>query len=74
VYNGNATFKQKDYHNWSEVFVDDTWRIVDSQNKIFMTQLSDFIAMRIITPEADALLKNSHQFAYFSEGISIRMN
>jgi len=54
--------------------VDDTWRIVDSQNKIFMTQLSDFIAMRIITPEADALLKNSHQFAYFSEGISIRMN
>ena len=74
VYNGNATFKQKDYHNWSEVFVDDTWRIVDSQNKIFMTQLSDFIAMHIITPEADALLKKSHQFAYFSEGISIRMN
>lgn len=74
VYAGNATFKPKDYHNWSEVFVDGAWRIVDAQNKVFMAQQSHFIAMRIITPESEALLKNSHQFAYFSEGISIHMN
>ncbi len=73
VYQGNATFKARDYHNWAEVFVDGAWRIVDAQNQLFMKDSSDFVAMRIITSESDSLLGNSHQFAYASDGVSIRM-
>ena len=73
VYDSNATFKARDYHNWAEVYYDNKWHIVDAQKKNFASKQSHYIAMRIITPESEAILGNSHQFAYSNSNISISM-
>ena len=74
VYSENATLKPKDYHNWSEVYINDRWYVVDAQKKYFQDKQSNFIAMRIITDESRALLGNSHRFAYSGESIKVTMN
>lgn len=66
VYAENATFKARDYHNWTEVFLDGRWRIVDPQKRSFFENQAHYIAMRIISEESSALLGNSHRFAYSS--------
>jgi transglutaminase-like putative cysteine protease len=74
VYPENATFKSRDYHNWSEAFIDGKWRIVDPQKKSFLENQSHYIAMRIITEESHPLLGNSHRFAYSDKALAVKMN
>lgn len=64
VYSESAVFKARDYHNWSEIFIDGKWMIVDSQKKSFFENQSYYIAMRIISEESNSLLGNSHRFAF----------
>jgi transglutaminase-like putative cysteine protease len=74
VYTENATFKSRDYHNWTEVFIGGRWKIVDPQKKSFFENQDHYIAMRIIAEESNALLGNSHRFAYSSSpGLVVSM-
>lgn len=67
VYSESAVFRARDYHNWSEIFIDGRWMIVDPQKKSFFENPSHYIAMRIISAESTALLGNSHRFAYSAD-------
>lgn len=67
VYSENAVFKARDYHNWSEIFIDGKWMIVDPQKRSFFENQSYYIAMRIISEESNSLLGNSHRFAYSAD-------
>ncbi len=72
VYGDDAILKPKDYHNWAEFYQDGKWHLADPQNKVFMDQQSDYIAMRIIYEESD-LVKFSRFWAV-GEGLSVRMD
>lgn len=49
----DAVLKARDFHNWSEVYVDGKWRVVDPQHKHFMENESRYIAMRVITGQVN---------------------
>jgi transglutaminase-like putative cysteine protease len=70
----DATLSARDYHNWSEVYLDKRWRIIDPQNKKYLEDQSSYIAMRVIADSSVQLLNNSHRFAYTNSGIKVTMN
>jgi len=76
VYNEDAVLRPKDYHNWSEIYLNGAWRVVDPQNKKFMENESSFIAMRIIANgiNDDGSLKNTHQISISNKNMSVKMN
>lgn len=76
VYKEDSVLKPEDFHNWSEVYLDKAWHVVDPQNGVFMNNQSHFIAMRIISrAKQDQLnLQNTHQFAVGSKDITVNMN
>ena len=74
IYENSATLKARDYHNWSEIFIDKKWHIVDPQKKSFLENYSSYIAMRVIKHNEESVLDNSHQLAFASAGLKIKMN
>ncbi len=74
AYEGNATLRSRDFHNWAEVFFDGRWYIVDAQYKRFVQNQSHFIAMRVVTPVSNGQQGSSHQLVYASDEISVKMN
>lgn len=74
VYSDDAILKSEDYHNWSEVFVNNTWNVVDPQKKVFMKNPDHYIAMRIITDDDAEIMGNSHRFMHSGHGLQVRMN
>ena len=76
VYNEDSLLRPKDYHNWSEIYMNGAWRVVDPQNKKFMEDESSFIAMRIIANGVNdnGSLKNTHQISISNKNMSIKMN
>ena len=70
----DSTLTARDYHNWSEVYLNGRWHIADPQNKSYMENQASFIAMRIIEKSSLALLNNSHRFAYSNANIKVTMN
>jgi len=78
VYSEDRILKPTDYHNWSEAYLENAWRIIDPQNKKYMTNQSHYIAMRIVghtsTKNRSSPLSNSQRFAFVGEGLSVRMN
>ena len=76
VYGEDAVFKPNDFHNWSEIYIDGKWRIVDPQNGRFLENESHYIAMRILSDRAAMpdQLNNSQQFAVAHSDIVVRMN
>lgn len=76
VYSENSILKPEDFHNWSEIYLDNKWQIVDAQNGVFLDKQSHFIAMRILSQQINnnLKLKNTHQFASSSDEVSVKMN
>lgn len=76
VYKEDSVLKPEDFHNWSEVYIDKAWHVVDPQNGVFMDDQSHFIAMRIISraTQNQLNLQNTHQFAVGSKDITVKMN
>lgn len=75
VYSENAVLRPENYHNWSEIYLNGAWRIVDPQNKKFMENESSFIAMRIISVADNSTInvKNTQQFAVSDKNILVKM-
>ena len=76
VYKEDTVLKPEEFHNWSEVYINKAWHVVDAQNGIFMDDQSHFIAMRIISRAVPDLLnlKNTHQFSTSTKDITVNMN
>lgn len=50
VYSGDAILRSTDYHNWSEVFIDNKWVVADPHQNNFNSHYADYIAMRVVSP------------------------
>lgn len=69
----NGNLDPNNYHNWSEIYFDHAWRIIDPQNKQLDPKNPDYIAMRIISHAAEQPMKNTHQFMHNSNGIVVQL-
>jgi len=48
VYANNAILRPYDYHNWVELYVDDSWQIVDPLNDVFFESKASHVALRVL--------------------------
>lgn len=71
---GSAKLHARDYHNWSESYIENKWRIADPQKQNFQERESRYVAMRVIAGQSDGLLSSSHHFAYSGSDLDISMN
>lgn len=69
----NAVLRARDIHNWSELLLDDKWRVVDPQNKQNRVQEHHHIAMRVLGV-AGQDLTSTHQMIGADYGLEIRLN
>ena len=74
VLKDGAILKPARYHNWAEFYDEGVWHLVDPQNKVFMQNHADYIAMRIISASADAPLVAFSRFSFKGEGLKVSMN
>ncbi len=74
ICNKNAVLKPTSYHNWAEFYQDKTWQISDPQNKVFMKDPANYIAMRIIDDSIDRSAPKFNRFNIKGAGMSARMN
>lgn len=70
----NKNLKPGDYHNWAEFYLDGAWRISDPQNKVFMKDPSNYIAMRLLNPSTDSFLSPFNKFRFEGAGLKVKMN
>lgn len=72
----NSLLKSEDFHNWSEVYLDGKWRVVDPQNRQFLRNESEYIGMRIIadSPSDSQTPFNSHRFFITNNSLQVKMN
>jgi transglutaminase-like putative cysteine protease len=69
----NAVLRARDIHNWSELYLDGKWRVVDPQNKQNRVQEHHHIAMRVLGAGGEGLT-STHQMIGADDGLEIRLN
>ena len=76
IYSENKVLKAEDFHNWSEIYLNGKWQIVDSQNGKFLEKQSDYIAFRVISSNINKKISptNTQRFAISNINISVNMN
>ena len=70
----NSVLKARDYHNWSEFYGHDTWRLADPQKGVLMNNEADYIAMRIIHASEDDPMGSFQRFRFRGKGLKVRMH
>jgi hypothetical protein len=70
VYNQNSIAVAADYHNWVEVFIGGTWRVVDAQLEHFMDDDQKYISMVYLD---SSVSEQGQKFSASDENISVRM-
>ena len=70
----NSILKPGYYHNWAQFYEDGAWRISDPQNKVFMKEDSNYIAMRIIEQKPDNQMLGFNRFRVQGDGVEVKMN
>lgn len=58
----DAYLKAKDFHNWSEVYIDGRWWLVDAQKEVFMQEHDHYVAMRIVSHSTIDDVTNSQKY------------
>ena len=74
AYSENARVVAKDYHNWSEVLLDDSWRLIDAQKEVYMDKFENYIAMRIMSSGENNNIAGSQKFFHVDEPLDAKMN
>lgn len=76
VYGENKVLKAEDFHNWSEVYLDGKWQVVDPQNGFFLKKQNNYIAFRVISDNIDKKLtpSNTQRFAISNKNIFVKIN
>jgi transglutaminase-like putative cysteine protease len=70
----NSILKPANYHNWAEFYHEGVWRISDPQNKIFMKDASNYIAMRLIIGSTHNPALQFNRYQLKGEGLNVKMN
>ena len=70
----DALLKPNTYHNWAEFFQDGAWHIADPQRKVFLTDSSPYVAMRVTGESRESPMENFSRFRFGGEGLKVRMN
>jgi transglutaminase-like putative cysteine protease len=55
-----------DFHNWTELYLDGAWRVVDAQKESF-DEGADYVATRIISGRVTNPLEGNHRFRVIGE-------
>ncbi len=76
VYSENKVLKAEDFHNWSEIYLNGKWQVVDPQNGKFLENQNNYIAFRVISDKINKNLTpaNTQRFAISRQDISVRIN
>ena len=76
VYSENKVLKAEDFHNWSEIYLNGKWQVVDPQNGKFLENQNSYIAFRVISDKIDKKLtpSNTQRFAISNKNISVKIN
>lgn len=61
----DAAPRTSDYHNWTEMYVEGAWRLVDAQKDRFFAHEDEYVAMRVASGNAANALGTNHRFAVF---------
>ncbi|WAC71454.1 transglutaminase domain-containing protein [Roseateles sp. SL47] len=62
VVNGSAAPRAEDYHDWTEVYLDGAWRVMDAQKRCWRQPAEDYIAFRVHQPVATNALGLAARF------------
>lgn len=65
----DAAPRSSEYHNWAEVFVDGSWRLVDAQRQVFLHDADQYVAFRHITDRVLSPMGLTHRFV--SDGSAV---
>ena len=71
VMSESGVLKAVEYHNWAEFYTDGTWRLADAQKRVFATNASRYVAMRIISTKVPNALGNAHRYKTAGEGLKV---
>ncbi|MCL2658736.1 MAG: transglutaminase domain-containing protein [Betaproteobacteria bacterium] len=58
----SAIVRPEDYHNWAELYLDGTWRLVDAQKRNWLAPAEDYVAFRIYRDAAVNPIGHAHRF------------
>ena len=67
----SGILKAAEYHNWAEFYTDGTWRLADAQKRVFATNSSKYVAMRIISKNVTNALGDAHRYKTAGEGLKV---
>lgn len=62
VVDHDATPRSGEYHNWAEVYVDGTWRLLDAQKENFLAKAEQYVAFRIVSSQIENAVGTAHRF------------
>lgn len=62
------------YHNWSEFYYDDTWRLADPHKNVFLLNQAHYIAFKIIKRSPRNPIADFSRFHVQGSGIDVKMN
>ena len=74
VVKNDSILKPNGYHNWAEFYEDGEWKISDPQNKVFMQNLSHYIAFNMINRESKDPMDEFSRFRFMGDGLKVKMN
>jgi transglutaminase-like putative cysteine protease len=72
--NRNSVLRPEDYHNWAEFYADNAWHIADPQNKSFMKNEEQYVAMRYTGASDISQIGDENLFGFKGDGITAKMN
>jgi transglutaminase-like putative cysteine protease len=71
----DCVLKPRGYHNWAEFYNDGSWKLSDSQKKVFNESQSDYIAFKILGELDDSKFSNKNGlFGCSNESVNVKMN
>lgn len=73
VCHGNCIVSPRDYHNWAEVFLNNSWQIVDCQKKVFLSNTDNYLTMKIFPSAADSQLNAFDKFRVSNSEMGVAM-
>jgi transglutaminase-like putative cysteine protease len=62
VMDKNGSPKADEYHNWAEVYVDGSWRLMDAQKENNQTNIEQYVAMQVISQKIPNSMEMAHRF------------
>jgi transglutaminase-like putative cysteine protease len=62
VVDRDAVIRARDYHNWTELYLNGAWRIVDAQKGVYLPLHSDYVTFHVSAQDAANPLLGAERF------------